>query len=137
MKTRILRFAAGTVAAVCISLLSGCVLTGCVVAKAPRAHTSITTTDPDGTVKEEVRDVRGASLVAWGDAKQSLEKLRVSNGKTLTIGTSGYEQETSAENVAPIVNSFGGLVGEALRTFVGLPPAPGAIQAHQVKAASE
>lgn len=130
MKSRILTWLAAAV-------VVGIFASGCVVAKAPLAHTTITTTDPDGVVTVEERDARGASLIAWGDAKQSLDKLRVSNGKTLSIGVSGQEQETSAANVAPIVNSFGGLFGEAMRTFVGLPPAPGAIQAHQVKAASE
>ncbi len=88
---------------------------GCAIATSPRA--SATLTHPDGTV--EVRESKGSAFIAWGDARATLDKLRVSNTtKTQSIGTSGTELETSATNVAPILGGAGELIGKAAKAFV-------------------
>lgn len=100
---------------------------GCAIAHAPRLHSDTTTTLKDGTVIHEVKDSKGLGFVSWGDAQQMLEKSRISNGKTHSIGVSGYEENTSATNVAPILNSLGGLIGEAAAAAaksMGVPSVP-------------
>jgi hypothetical protein len=66
-----------------------CLLTGCA---SMTQSLSTTTTSPDGTV--EVRESKVSGWAFW-DAKQTLDKLRVSNGKTHSIGLTGAEQEAS------------------------------------------
>lgn len=51
----------------------------------------------DGTV--EIQSTTSKVRAKW-DAKQTIEKLRVTNGKTQSIGISGLEQETTSTNAA-------------------------------------
>jgi hypothetical protein len=55
-----------------------------------------------GTTTNGVVEVRTTSskAVAWGDARQVLEKLKVSNGKTQSIGLDANESSTSTTNIA-------------------------------------
>lgn len=100
-------------------LLIALICSGCATATAPKMRSETWTTNKAGDVIHEIKDTKGAAFVTWGDAGQVVEKLRVSNGKTHSIGLSGYEGESSATNVAPILKSAGGLIGEAAKTFLG------------------
>jgi hypothetical protein len=51
---------------------------------------------PDGTV--ETQDTKSSTLAFW-DAKDCIQKLRLSNGKTQTIGLTGVDSEATATNV--------------------------------------
>lgn len=68
---------------------------------------STTLTHTNGTV--EIRSSKAAGWAFW-DAKQTLEKLRVSNGKTHSIGLTGAEQETSSTNAAATLDAVGRLL---------------------------
>jgi len=52
-------------------------------------------THPDGTIEE--RTTKSRALAVW-DAKQTVEKLRVSNGKSQSIGIVNADQEASSTN---------------------------------------
>lgn len=104
-----------------VTLLTGCVLTGCAIGGGASVYKKTTMTGTN--VTEEV--VRGRTLpfIAWGDARQAITSQKVSNTKTgNSIGQGGLEQVTSATNVAPILHGAGSLIGEAARTFMGAPP---------------
>ena len=49
----------------------------------------------DGTV--EIQSTRSKVSAKW-DAKTTIEKLRVTNGKTQSIGLSGLDQEVTSTN---------------------------------------
>ena len=68
-------------------------------------HSTITSTN--GTV--EVRDSKASGWV-FGDSKNSLDKMRVSNGKTHSIGLSGMEQETTTTNIAASLDAMTRLI---------------------------
>lgn len=67
-----------------------------------RAHERATA--PDGTVTE--RTTTANAWVLW-DAAQSIEKTRVSNGKTQTIGVTGSEQRVSSSNTVELIRAAG------------------------------
>ena len=94
---------------------------GCAIATAPRVKSTTTTTAKTGEVVVEEKETKGAGFIVWGDAKAMAEKIKVSNGKTHSIGVSGESTETAATNVAPIISSAGALIGEAARKFMGAP----------------
>lgn len=97
-------------------------LTGCVADFGGRART--VTTSTNGVTRTEISVLRPA--IAWGDARQTLASRRAANTKTgNSVGEKGVDQETSATNVAGIVTSIGGLIGEAAATYqksIGLAP---------------
>lgn len=84
-----------TTAGVALLLLNGCA----------RLSQSVTTTvtTTNGTI-----ETRESKATGWAflDAKQSFEKLRVSNGKTQSIGLAGAEQETSTTNAAATLDAL-------------------------------
>jgi len=47
----------------------------------------------------EIRETRSRAVALW-DAKQTVEKLRISSGKTHSIGLSGVESEAASTNMA-------------------------------------
>lgn len=104
-----------------ILIVAIAVLCGCTTSTAPRLHSESWTTNKVGDVTHEIKDTKGSAFINWGDASIIVDKFRVSNGKTHSIGVSGYESETSATNVAPVVNSAGSLIGNAAKSFLGVP----------------
>ena len=94
-------------------------LLGCATSTAPTMRSESWTTNKVGDVTHEVKETKGSAFITWGDAAQIMEKLRITNGKTHGIGISGYESETSATNVAPVMNAAGGMIGNAVRSFLG------------------
>lgn len=60
-------------------------------------------TQTNGVVEERSSKVSG---MAFWDAKQTLEKLRVSNGKTHSIGLTGAEQESATTNMAASLDAL-------------------------------
>lgn len=93
-------------------------LCGCATATAPRLHSEIWTTNKVGEVTHEIRESKGSAFLTWGDSVQFMEKLRVSNGKTHSIGVSGYESESTTTNVPAILNAGGELIGRAVKAFI-------------------
>lgn len=63
---------------------------------------STTTVLTNGVVETRLSKATGWALF---DSKNSLEKLRVSNGKTHSIGLSGMEQEASSTNAAATLDA--------------------------------
>jgi len=49
-------------------------------------------------------------VVTWGDTKQAFEKLRVSHGKTMSVGATGLEQETATTNAVAVLESLSKLL---------------------------
>lgn len=93
-------------------------LLGCATATAPKMRSESWTTNKAGDVTHEFKETKGSAFVTWGDAAQVMEKLRITNGKTHGIGITGYEGESSGTNIAPIINSAGGMIGSGVRTFL-------------------
>ena len=63
---------------------------------------STTTVLTNGVVETRVSKATGWTLL---DSKNSLDKLRVSNGKTHSIGLSGMDQESSSTNTAATLDA--------------------------------
>lgn len=98
--------------------LAGC-LTSCAIGT---AKVSKSFTNTNGIPEFQKAQTR---FVAWGDARNAINAQKISSTKTgLSIGQTGFEQETSATNVAGIIGSGGELIGQAARSFLGVPPAP-------------
>lgn len=104
-----------------ILIVAVAVLCGCATATAPKMRSESWTTNKVGDVTHEIKETKGAAFVTWGDAAQVMEKLRITNGKTHGIGITGYEGDASATNVAPVVNAAGSLIGNAAKSFLGVP----------------
>ena len=92
--------------------------TGCVVATSSRIHSDTWTTNKAGEVTHEIRDMRTPGILAWGDAKAFIEKLRMSNGKTQSIGLSGFDTETTTTNLPAVMKAGGELIGAAAAEFM-------------------
>lgn len=95
---------------------------GCTTASAPRLHSETWTTNKTGDVTHSIQDTKGMSFINWGDAKQFVEKLRISNGKTQGIGVSGLDQETHASET---MGGAGELLGAGVAGYqkaMGLAP---------------
>lgn len=45
-------------------------------------------------------------VVVWGDAKQTMEQMKLSHGKTQSIGAGGIEQAASATNAVAALDSL-------------------------------
>lgn len=73
------------------------VCSGCAVV----AQTS--TSRPDGT--NGVVTVAKSRIIAFGDARQMVDKVRASAGKTSSVGASGVDQESSLTNAATIISA--------------------------------
>ena len=43
---------------------------------------------------------------AWGDARQVIEKLKLSNGKTQSVGISSVDESASTTNIASNLNAL-------------------------------
>jgi hypothetical protein len=92
--------------------LVGLVLGGCASANQHGTQTLSTETRyPDGRVviQTESRELTNA-LLATGDARQAVDKLRASNGKTLALGASGVQEDTSAQSLLDLLRLLGTLV---------------------------
>lgn len=90
---------------------------GCATKTAERMSSRTWTTNRLGDVIYEEKETKGAAFMTWGDARQLVEKARLSNGKTHSIGLSGYDSETTTTNVPAILKGAGGLIGEAVGTY--------------------
>ena len=66
-----------------------------------------TVTDPQTGLIEERR--AETTIRAAGDAKQAIEKLRSSNGKTQTLGASGVSEETNVDGLVKLLEALGKL----------------------------
>lgn len=84
-----------------------CLLTGC--ASVTQTLTT-TTTHPDGTVEE--KQTRSRAWAIW-DARNTVEKIRVSNGKTHSIGVAGLDSEASSTNLADNLRALADLLKAA------------------------
>lgn len=62
---------------------------------------------PDGTV--ETRETKN-SILAWWDAKNEMERLRVSSGKTHSIGITAFEQEATSTNIVLSVQALSAII---------------------------
>lgn len=90
---------------ICLLFLSGCTIM--------RQQATLKITHPDGTIEDRTLTSKATSF--W-DTKQIIDRLRASNGKTLSLGTTGLEHETSATNAVDLVQSVvGAAVGAAVR----------------------
>lgn len=80
-------------------IVLGLLLSGC-ARLTQTLSTTITTTNG-------VLETRTSKATGWAlfDSKNSLEKLRVSNGKTHSIGLSGMEQEASTTNATATLDA--------------------------------
>lgn len=60
-----------------------------------------TETDPTTgiTVQRELQ----TAVMGWGDSKNAVEKLRSSNGKTLSLGAAGVSEETSSAGMVELI----------------------------------
>jgi len=58
---------------------------------------------PDGTV--EIKRTQSRATAFW-DAKQTLEKLKVSNGKTHSVGLTGVDNESSGTNAVNLIEAI-------------------------------
>lgn len=92
-------------------------LSGCMIASRAHVRSDTWTTNKTGEVVHEMRHTETPFVIAWGDAKAFIEKLRLSNGKTHSIGITGFDVETSATNVAAIMKAGGGLIGDAVSAY--------------------
>jgi hypothetical protein len=84
-------------------------LAGCTVI---RQDVITTLEHPDGTIERRELHAKGR---AFGDTHQSLSSLRISNGKTQSVGLSGMDQETSATNAVDLIEK---IVGAAVRAAI-------------------
>jgi len=72
--------------------LGAAILTGC---------NTVRVTSRDVSTNGATREVT-ISVRTRGDAKQAVENLRASNGKTLSIGAAGMDQESSTAGLLEI-----------------------------------
>ncbi len=97
-----------------LSLLSA-IVSGCAIGGGAYARRDTYQTNGVHTIEK----VRTYPFIATGDAVQQIGKLKASNTKTgNAIGVTGLEQETSATNVAPIINSGAEFLGVAAKAFL-------------------
>lgn len=99
--------------ALCVGLL-----TGCATKTAEKMISQSWTTNKAGDVTYEIKKTKGPGFVTWGDATQMMEKFRASNGKTHSIGISGYDSETTTTNVPAIMRGVGELIGAGVAGFL-------------------
>lgn len=92
--------------------------TGCATKTAERMTSQSWTTNKAGDVTYEIKRSKGAAFVTWGDAHQMLEKARLSNGKTHSIGLSGYDSETTTTNIPALLKGGGELIGAGAAAFL-------------------
>lgn len=109
-----------------ILLVAVLLAAGCATKTAERMYSESWTTNKVGDVTHEIKKTKGPGFITWGDAQQMMEKFRASNGKTHSIGMSGYDSETTTTNLPAILKGAGGLIGEAVGTYqrsigLGLP----------------
>lgn len=76
--------------------------TGCGITGYAKVQQKATTTvvNADGSTEERVTE---SKVSAMGDAKQVVEKLRASNGKTHSLGTEGVSEETSSKGLTDLL----------------------------------
>lgn len=90
----------------------------CIAALVSGCATIHQTAETAGTGTNEVRKTT-MTVRTLGDAKQLVEKLRASNGKTHALGAQGLEQESSSEAIERISK---GIMQGAIEAMKG--PAP-------------
>lgn len=74
-------------------------LTGCAASR-QYATTKTTALDPATGIETTTETTARSSVVATGDAKNIIDKVRASAGKTSTVGASGTDQQTTSPNFA-------------------------------------
>lgn len=62
----------------------------------------------------EIRTTKNRAM-AWGDARQTIEKLKLSNGKTQSVGVSELNESASTTNMASNLQALVQLL-QALKT---------------------
>lgn len=92
-------------------------LAGCATKTAERMTSQLWTTNKSGDVTYEIKETKGSFFMTWGDARQLLDKSRLSNGKTHSIGLYGYDSETTTTNIPALMKGAGALIGEAVGTY--------------------
>ncbi len=94
------------------------IVSGCAIGGGAYVRRDTITTNGVHTIEK----ARVHPFIAFGDAVQQVGKMKASNTKTgNAIGVTGIDQETSATNVAPILNGSAELFGRAARAFFGAP----------------
>ncbi len=94
------------IAAILVFLFASTVLTGCAVVTQSARTTS---TDTNGVASVTVAHSR---IMAIGDARNTVDKVRASAGKTSSVGASGVDAGASATNA---VSQVGELLGALVR----------------------
>ena len=106
-----------------LSISLALLLSGCAVVK--QSATS-TTRNLDGSVTTMVAT---SSIISTGDSKTIVDKVRASAGKTMSVGATGVQEETSSAAIQALGQLFmAGLQGYLKAVPVG--PLP-AVPAHQ------
>lgn len=91
------RFKVGTLLALAVALIF---LSGCAV-----VSNSVKTTEADGTQRET-----NSRVFTFWDSTQTLDKLRLSNGKTHSIGAEGITETSASTNALALVERLTDLV---------------------------
>ena len=85
-----------------IFCIIGLIVCGCAVTRQKADHESTTyVLNKDGTTNSIVA-VKGhaqSSAMAGGDAKNIIDKMRASSGKTSSVGATGVNEETSSGGI--------------------------------------
>ena len=87
-------------------LLIACALSGCAFS---RPHIRETTIHPDGVTV--VRELRLTLFAVW-PATQTMEKQRGSIGKTLSLGVTGSDQDTTGTNAVEALKHIDSILGK-------------------------
>lgn len=98
--------------------LCGWLLAGCATKTAERMISQTWTTNRAGDVTYEIKQTKGSFFMTWGDARQLLDKSRLSNGKTHSIGLYGYDSETTTTNIPALLKGGGELIGAGAAAFL-------------------
>ena len=84
-----------------LGLLAGLLCAGC--ASVRQTATTTTTNPTNGLVTVTKAD---SSIIAWGDAKNAVDKVRASAGKTSSVGASGVTEETTSGAVQAMLQAI-------------------------------
>lgn len=99
-------------------LILSLLLMGCATKTAERMTSQLWTTNRAGDVTYEIKRTKGSAFMTWGDARQLLDKSRLSNGKTHSIGLYGYDSETTTTNIPALLKGGGELIGAGAAAFL-------------------
>jgi hypothetical protein len=83
-----------------LSAAASLTLAGCPGCAIVRQTATTTTTTPEGV---QTVTVARSTILAAGDARQTVDRVRASAGKTSSVGASGVDQETTSTNAVDLV----------------------------------